>query len=480
MKTKNFIFLIFVCFGLMFGCEQFEMPDDELTGIDLKKATSQAVFTVEPTGVDDTENLQNAFAEAVAAGPGAIVQLVKGEYFLGFLEIRDFFGTLEGAGKTKTVITVMNNLDAQALWDQNLGHDLIKFVGGNVHLKNFSIETPAGKLCVTGPAKGHIRAMMNFSANNAQYELGNEDRSINVVIDNVSVKGQFFAEGPGVYTNTFNCLFGVRTGWDCVAGSDLPRERINIEITNSEFNTLCYGVLLEAMNESKAVLGKKNNGNLFKNNDKAGGLYECRDTKLLIEGNTFNISAYCYGFDVDDYPYYAILKDEPETKTSLANIQFNVFNLDHADFGLFFRNILSYYWGHIPMAIQVKNNKFNMTDGYEWAIGSLFTDGMVIRNNKFSGHGDLALWIFAYSRNGLALGNNFSTASFETGVAYLAPATDYYPATDNWTFVGGNFNDKVIDLGTNNVFTGMNVSTSDKPLGRSISEKLVPMNHLMK
>jgi hypothetical protein len=84
-----------------------------------------------------------------------------------------------------------------------------------------------------------------------------------------------------------------------------------------------------------------------------------------------------------------------------------------------------------------------------------------------------ALYLVNYSQGGLVLGNNFSTAEFENGVAYLNESTS------DWTFVGGNFKDKVTDLGTNNVFTGMNVSTSDVPLGQSVSEKIVPMNHLM-
>jgi hypothetical protein len=37
-----------------------------------------SVFTVEPNGVDDTDNLQCAFDAAVAAGPGSVVELVEG------------------------------------------------------------------------------------------------------------------------------------------------------------------------------------------------------------------------------------------------------------------------------------------------------------------------------------------------------------------------------------------------------------------
>ena len=473
MKTLRLIFLIFSCCGLLFSCSEFGMPDDDLADVDLKKASKTAAFVVEPSGGDDTPALMQAFEDAKAAGQGSVVQLCEGEYHLGLMEIRDFYGFIKGKGKDKTIITVNTGLDAQVLLDAQLYPDLVKFVGGDVKLSDFTIQTPVGKICDTGPALGHIRSMFNFSANNAQYELGNTERCINVVVDNVAVKGRFFAEGPGYYQNNFNCLFGIRTGWDCLSGNDLPREKINIEITNSEFDKLCYGVLLEAMNESKAVIGKKNNGNCFTDNDKAGGIYECRATEFLFEGNAVNIPEYCYGWDVDDASYYQILKYEPEVNASLANIQFNAFNLMHSEYALRFYNERQFFYDETPIACQIRNNQFNMKDGYEWSIISVATNGMVIRNNKFTGHGDFAM-VHNYSTYGLALGNNFSTASFETGVAYLTESTQ------NWTFVGGNFTDKVIDLGVNNVFTGMNVSTSDAPLGRSISEKLVPMNHLMK
>ncbi|MDF1570916.1 MAG: hypothetical protein RQ743_12565 [Bacteroidales bacterium] len=474
MKTKKVIFLIFACFGLMSGCEQFEMPDDDLTGIDLTKAISQAVFTVEPTGFDDTENLKNAFAEAVDAGPGAVVQLVEGEYFLGFLEIRNFYGTMEGAGKTKTIITAMNNLDMQALWDLNLHGDLVKFVGGDVRLSHFTIQTPPGKISVTGSPKGHIRSLVNFSATNAVYEAGNENRSINVTVDNVSFKGQFIEGGPG-YNHGYNCFFGLRTGYDYFSGSDIAREKIDFKITNSEINTFVYGLVLESMKNSKLIVGEKNKGNVFSNLDQSGGVWESRNMEILIEGNTFNVPEYSWGFDLSDYPYYGVLKDEPETETTLCNIQNNVFNLPYAEYGIYIRNQRHYFYpNEKPVAYQIRNNQFNMTDGYPWGIVTQVTKDMVIRNNKFSGYGYQALYLTLLSEGGLVLGNNFSTAEFSSAAIFLNANTS------NWTVVGGMIKDRVINLGVNNVITGMNVSTSDKSLGRSISEKMVPMNHLMK
>lgn len=473
MKTEKLIFLIFVCFGLLFGCTQYEIPGDDLSGIDLKNASAPAVFIVNPSGDDDTPAISQAFEDAKAAGPGSVVQLIAGEYHLGLLEVRDFYGIFKGAGKDKTIITAMNNLDAKILWDQNLRADLVKFVGGDVRLCQFTLQTPPGRLSVTGPPAGNVRSLIHFSANNAVYEAGNENRSINVVIDEVSFKGQILKGGPG-YNMGYNSWIAIGTGWDVRTGSNIPRGKIDFMITNSEFDTFCYGLGLEGMKNGKIIIGEKNNGNVFSNLDQAGGVWESRNMEVLVEGNTFNIPAFSTGLDLDDYRYYPFLKAEPQEKAMLFDIRDNIFNLVHAEYALLLRNTRRISFPEEPASLfQVRNNQFNMTDGYEWAIACFRTRGTVIRNNKFSGYGDLGLYIATYSEYGLVLGNNFSSAEFYTGAAFLAANTN------NWTFVGGNIGEKVIDNGINNVITGVNVSTSETPLGRSISEKIVPMNHLM-
>jgi hypothetical protein len=477
MKTleKALFFLVFA--GLFVACNKDEAFLGEAPEIGLKAGPAGLVFMVQPSGGDDTPAIMQAFDDAKAAGPGSVVQLCEGEYHLGFIEVYDFCGALHGAGKGKTIITAMNNLDMSPLLARGFYPDLVKFVGGDVLISHLTIRTPPGRISVGGPGWGHILSLLSFSANNAEYEPLNESRSIKVVLDNISMKGQRLEAPDGYpgYVHNYNCAFAFWTagdyrGW---TGDPVPRQKVDIKVTNAEFDTFCYGAVFEFLKNSKIELGEKNNGNTFSNIDRAAGVWEGRDNEVVVAGNTFDVPAFSWALAIDDYPWYGYLKNETPQKPSLFDIRDNVFNLDHADIGLYFRNILSYYWGHIPSAIQVRNNQFNMVDGYEWAIGSLFSDGMVIRNNRFSGHGDLALWIVNYSKNGLGLGNNFSTARFETGVAYLTPSTS------NWTFVGGRFKDKVIDLGVNNVFTGMNVSDSDIPLGRSISESLAPMNHLM-
>ena len=68
------------------------------------------VFTVEPTGVDDTTNLQCAFNAAVTYGAGAKVQLQAGNFHTGQIVVNNFRGTFTGDGKEKTVVTNLPNL----------------------------------------------------------------------------------------------------------------------------------------------------------------------------------------------------------------------------------------------------------------------------------------------------------------------------------------------------------------------------------
>jgi len=469
MKRQRMIFLIFTCCGLLMSCSEIGMPDD--------KAAEVAVFVVEPGGGDDTPAFLQAFDDAKAAGPGSVVQLVEGEYQLGFIEVRDFCGTLKGAGKGKSIITAMNNLDLDPLITSGVFPALMKFLGGKVTICHLTLRTPPGRISVGGPGYGHVSALLCFSANSSKYEPLNETRSSNIVVDHVCFRSQKLEEGGIGYVFKYNSYFALLAcadymGW---ANNTVPRQKIDITVTNSEFDSFCYGIVIQALKNSKVVIGEKNKGNTFSNIDQAGGFWEGRDNEVLMAGNTFNIPPYSWGFDADDYPWYGYLKNENPQKPSFINFSDNVFNLDHAEYALYLRNRRTYTNpGDIPVAFQVRNNQFNMTDGYEWGIASLYTDGLVIRNNKFSGQGDLALYLVNYSKNGLVLGNNFSKAILGTGVAYLTASTR------NWIFTGGNFTDKVINLGVNNLFTGMNISTADEPPGRSISEKIVQMNHHMK
>ncbi|MFW9768474.1 MAG: hypothetical protein ACFFF9_07080 [Candidatus Thorarchaeota archaeon] len=66
---------------------------------------STHTYTVLPTDVDDTENLQLAFDTAAASGIESTVQLIEGTYFISHdIFVADFVGTFKGAGMDQTLV----------------------------------------------------------------------------------------------------------------------------------------------------------------------------------------------------------------------------------------------------------------------------------------------------------------------------------------------------------------------------------------
>ena len=212
-----------------------------------------------------------------------MVLMEEGEYHLGFLEVRDFVGSFKGAGKDKTIITVMNHMNGQAVLDKNLLPDLLKFVGGNVQMSHFTLQTPEGKLTDTGLPAGNIKCLVALTAGNATYEFNNEERSIKAVIDQVRFKGHELEGGPG-YTKGHNCNMGLRAGYDCLSGSagSVSRAKIDVKVTNSDFETFVYALTLEGTKNGRLIVGEKNSGNTFSDNDQCGGFWESRDRKSVV------------------------------------------------------------------------------------------------------------------------------------------------------------------------------------------------------
>lgn len=105
---------------------------------------SGKVFTVYPSGGDDTANIQKAFGKAVAAGPGSTVKLAAGNFRTRFVEVWNFDGTFKGAGQNATVIDTFADQDCQAQVDNNRWPALIRFYSGNVRISDLGFHiTPA-------------------------------------------------------------------------------------------------------------------------------------------------------------------------------------------------------------------------------------------------------------------------------------------------------------------------------------------------
>jgi len=68
-----------------------------------------------------------------------VVQLVKGNYNIGFIQVREFKGSFIGAGKGKLYICFAG-LDLNSQYDQKITRS-DKFVGGDVYIAEMTSKT---------------------------------------------------------------------------------------------------------------------------------------------------------------------------------------------------------------------------------------------------------------------------------------------------------------------------------------------------
>jgi uncharacterized protein YceK len=73
-------------------------------------------YPVKPSGTDDTAAIQAAIDEALANGPGGVIQFAAGDYYLsGPVVALNFSGALRGKGADTTVLHLVPDTSL-ALW----------------------------------------------------------------------------------------------------------------------------------------------------------------------------------------------------------------------------------------------------------------------------------------------------------------------------------------------------------------------------
>jgi hypothetical protein len=349
---------------------------------------------------------------------------------------------------------------------------LISFVGGDVSLNDMTIKTPPGPLS-TGSIEG-IHGLIGFYARTYQHTSAH--KYIKAVVNQVDFKG-----------NRENTENGIHAGYDILGTrTDVfwPLSCMDIYITNCSFENFgSFGALIELNKGGKIIVGTKGNGNKFSNNSTMGygtggslGLWCNVNVDISIEGNTFFIpEGTRFGIELFTSPIPRYLEQVVQTKVTLCNIEQNEFYNRGGIGGMTVNDRRRYFFPKdFPMLVQVRNNQFRMSNNALTSIYCYNMYGMVIRNNRISGSGQYGVMImgpapYPYNMNGLMLGNNMSEATFSVASVLLDTRTN------NWTVVGGDLGETVIDM-TNNtgnhLITGMNVNTSDVPLGQTISDNL--------
>lgn len=469
MKTIKISLVLTALLCLLFSCSKTDDYDQGTSGMDLKaKKVAPLVFVVAPSDGDDTDNLVNAFAEAMSYGPGNEVRLTAGEFHVDLIEVRDFSGSFKGAGKGKTVVTTIDDLSIDDTDTRNLYPVLLKFVGGNVTVGGMTITTPPGALGTGG--RDWLEGLVGFFGYSQYYEPAG--RYINVVFDNVEI-----------IANPENVGYGLMTGSDSQwMDEGIPLSNIDISVTNSYFSGGgWYGACIMMIKEGCIIAGTHQNGNIFEKNPyRSLGMWHNTSVKVQVEDNIFfNPAGTGFGLEIYSAPYPGFLEQVPQSFQSVYRIEQNEFNISGGTGGMLINdNRRRFFPDELPMAVQVKNNRFNMSNYAFTGMGCINMSGMVIRNNRFSGTGSWGVRIFrqatVYNENGLMLGNNFSNTSYSNATVLLDVGTR------NWTIVGGNLGENTVNNGVNNLITGFNISDSEVPLGETIADNLEGMREAIK
>ena len=110
MKTR-YLVVVFLVVALISGLTLATGVAYADTPCDSAYVTQSGnTIAVNPTGVNDTENLQCAFDAAVADGPGVDVQLSTGTFHTAQIVVNDFHGKFYGAGSKYTTVINLPNL----------------------------------------------------------------------------------------------------------------------------------------------------------------------------------------------------------------------------------------------------------------------------------------------------------------------------------------------------------------------------------
>ncbi len=423
MKTKSSLIIGIFTLAMIFGT--FTMI------IGLVRADSPT-FTVSPTGVDDTANIQAAFDDAIAAGPGSIVQLTLGQFYTNAILAENFYGTFMGAGMDLTKIDVPRGLDPEAPGVLGpYGPSLFTFAGGEVCISDLSFditpEKPAELWYDPDPAYDLVSLILITG-------------DINSRIESIKCTGHEGTFPPFPYIKSFN----IRLGIECNYGTGRHI------ITKCNFDSLWGGISAYVlMNAEMKIKSNSFKGGTFGivNMDNSYSKFEISRNDIQTE--------FLNGIWV-----WQIGDLTPSLSPSQWLITHNNLKVSNSADGIGL-------WDHTPiksLEAVVSHNKIILEDTI---YGGIWTEGLqdaFISNNIIRGTGDYGIGCF-FAYNNLILGNNVQNVDASwVHIALLR--------SSECVIVGGSTKMNVLDFkGTNNLIVGMNNMLGNPP-GPEIQEAM--------
>jgi hypothetical protein len=423
-----------------------------------------SVFTVYPSGGDETANLACAFESAKAAGPGSTVRLVEGNYRMSMLEVSDFYGSFEGAGIGKTVLLPQHHMDCQLPTNEDKSPALLTFRLGDARISNltFFIDDPEPCAVFTWAGSG---GWYRYSLESALYITGSpivsEDPCNHLVSEqaSASVDRVEFKTPPDAASQDY---YVVRPLY------------INPGVVFSDLNSSCFfwtDFLYGKYSITNSVFKTHNiditsfltGGRLtISNNQFVDSLIsieseDVQGTNVIIQNNIFtgakyySIAAWANQWEAwDTQPNFTI----PVTYTIDHNTFYQSGDGNIIDM-IGFANL---NYGEHRTQANISNNHLIMDGEWQWGINVIAVKDVQITNNTVEGAGNAGIVLNGWGYfggwnaplvNGKVAANDLRNFKLYDPASSISPIL-LGPETSSCLVIGASQTDSVLDAGTDN------------------------------
>ncbi len=449
---------------LIFGCDQPVEPLSGDAALPLGKAAQQSeeVFTVEPTGGDDTENIKAAISAAQAAGDGSVIYFASGHFQTDYLILTDFVGTIRGAGMDQTTLSSLPKIDfGEGPFEyvnptyENPWPNFINIVGGEVAITDMTISIQEWEPVIPYEIFGYMEK--GFFA---MIRLTGEETSTHFVRVHFKGNKEKF-EQTGIPTANCGLYYSGETYGTPENRMAMSGQHV-IESCIFENTLIGLGCML---NSSKFILGgNANSGNVFKHSPMGAFINSILETAVEVSHNKFD----CTWMSLRIWQGYTNeahddVEDPKIPYEGYVHAKHNTIKISGLGHAVYVRDMVRTDQVKRLSVLVEKNTIISESPYAAMIVDGCF--GGTVKNNMFQGSGNGAIFAFSQTKDMLFLGNNLN--QFES------TSSPYYfgSETSNNTVVGGNLKETVIDNGTDNKIVGVNTQQGSPP-GPSIHEAM--------
>jgi hypothetical protein len=458
-KLSTFLISAIVMVCCFLSCNQqedFLIPAADDTNT--LKCTSHhggVVLTVLPSGNynDDSYNIQTALDNAVTAGPGSVVQLTKGTFYLkDRIEVEGFDGYFKGAGKDKTIITTNDAVNFSI--PEGDQEALIKFRHGNINMSDLTIKIsnpdPCTGLNSNDWWQNALPSVIMITGNS------NEDANVPAIQPvSFTFNNLKFVGGAGNFMWNRNLCYFIMVGGD---NSNMLDGMF--KVTNCEFRSAVTCFASFFTRGPMIIGGSEASGNIFSDAAYGVGVMDINNSSCNI---SFNHFAKMYHSAVELQQGGVVdpsLLSMGKYSVYGNDIEVNSFDPAAPDFTNAVRLIdFGLYFGiGKKLEANVSNNKIYMNNIGFAGILIECCQNAVVTNNKIWGSGLAGIvggiWDEP-SSGGILKGNNVHGVNAQVAPIWLGPLSSNY-------VVYADKND-VLDEGTGNTLIGDHQRRCDHP-----------------